>query len=482
MCGIVGIYSRFGGKASSKKNSIFETLLTIDQLRGKDSTGVFGFDFRDASPITYKTLGTPYEVLSGAPAMFNSRDCKVGHNRHATAGSVTAANAHPFTHGHITLVHNGTLRNTQHLRTKYNIPDKITVDSEMVAYAMSKVEDEREVFQDIDGAFAFVWYNSKHKLLNFVRNTERPLSFARVEDDSKFFIFGSEGLMLQFAMLREGISNYKIFNFPEYIHYSLDQDFNLVSEGAVDRYKGPTFQQEIPDYTWQEENSYDEYYGSYGWGKKEKSEQEKSQTALSVVDQNGKTRPPFIPSKSESIKNIILRVTEIHELSGQQIRVIGFDPYGTEYTGVVNRLVYGEPDALSNLYAKAQYNPSIKKEKVDDVEYFFAMNLRSIKDIDSGTASKLRSVFEAKQEGQRLLEEREMQKKEAEARAAAALSRYTKKVDSKKFVECTLCSEHVPVDSLVYNHELKETICGFCNQQLGSGLGRAFLGVGGGHC
>jgi hypothetical protein len=98
----------------------------------------------------------------------------IGHNRKATQGSISSENAHPFVEENIILVHNGTLRGHK------SISDK-EVDSHAVCHAFAEKGAE-EVLPTIDGAFAFVWWDTKKEKLYTIRNDERPLSFVVTED------------------------------------------------------------------------------------------------------------------------------------------------------------------------------------------------------------------------------------------------------------------------------------------------------------
>lgn len=165
---------------------VFKNMLAFDQLRGVHSTGLFGL-FRPynkepfykvnkecmegvdfvRSPMFANAIGHVNQQGAGvtstewAKAMF-------GHNRYATQGAINAVNAHPFTHGHITLAHNGTLRNQSLLPDS----EKFEVDSENICYSINKI-GVKETVKRLNGAFALIWFDSEKLTMNILRNSER---------------------------------------------------------------------------------------------------------------------------------------------------------------------------------------------------------------------------------------------------------------------------------------------------------------------
>lgn len=210
MCGIVGLIVK--GKQTLPYNSrdMFENLLILDQVRGMDGTGMFGvFPNQQASLLK---CGTNASNLIGL-ADFDKFATKisnfkflVGHNRKATQGSISTKNSHPFYEDNIVLVHNGTLHNWREL-------DKdADVDSQAVARALNKDTPEN-VLKGINGAYAFVWFDKRDKLFRLVRNDERPLFLAEMED---MWAFASEPWMITSAAMRNRLKIIDIQLIPEY--------------------------------------------------------------------------------------------------------------------------------------------------------------------------------------------------------------------------------------------------------------------------
>lgn len=209
MCGIVGCV----GRLFVKDENWFKDVLIMDQVRGFDSVGLFSVDSTKNNLMWAKSTENPKKFLDNFRYKKNSIFSKsnsviVGHNRAATMGHVVEENAHPFTHEHITGVHNGTL-SLQKL-----LPDWLDfeVDSENLIYSIAK-EGIEETWKNTCGAAALVYWDHKEKLLNIVRNSERPLYYAVVGD----VLYFSSEMGIAFA----GHSRRKI-KVPDNLYHSFD--------------------------------------------------------------------------------------------------------------------------------------------------------------------------------------------------------------------------------------------------------------------
>ena len=173
MCGLVSMISKRSWGFINKDIEVFEELLTIDQLRGQDATGAFCVH-RNRQVSGIKLAATPWHLFK-QPEYNTFRNkasqhgrIHVGHNRKATQGAATdPKNAHPFQEDNIILVHNGSLYNRQ------GLPER-DVDSHAVAAAFAS-GDYSEVLRDINGAYAFIWWDMKRNILSVARNSQRPL-------------------------------------------------------------------------------------------------------------------------------------------------------------------------------------------------------------------------------------------------------------------------------------------------------------------
>lgn len=185
-------------------------MLMFDQIRGFNSTGIACIDNEDIYTYKKAVHGTDfleYKITN------NLMDCHknkaiIGHNRAATSGAVINANAHPFCHGEITGVHNGTLRNQTNLKDWR----EFDVDSDNIFYNIDECGVE-ETLKILNGAFVLVWWDEGTETLNLVRNIERPLSYAYSKDGSCLF-YASEPWMLIVSATKCGINLGEVVELP----------------------------------------------------------------------------------------------------------------------------------------------------------------------------------------------------------------------------------------------------------------------------
>ena len=202
MCGIIGYMTLKDDDRTLSKEKFFREALFTDTLRGNDSTGIMSVK-GDAFTWAWSKQAVPAYKFITEKSFFEREVktwCAVGHNRAATVGDVNTDNAHPFQHGPIILVHNGTLRST------YVLPHdnkKIQVDSELIAYNLSQEapEDANKVLDKLSGAFALVWFDNRDESVNFVRNSERPMHFG-INRMNDLLLFASDGFLLNFCSQR----------------------------------------------------------------------------------------------------------------------------------------------------------------------------------------------------------------------------------------------------------------------------------------
>ena len=193
MCGLVGMF----GTVESKYANLMDDFLMVCQVRGRDSTGIFKVDLQNKSDWV-KQVGTPDFLTQGREynRRINNKPAKViaGHCRHSTVGASNLDNAHPFEHGPVVGMHNGTLRTW---RTEEGAKD-FEVDSDWLMWHISEF-GAKETFSllDADSAYACVWYDRRTNSLQFLRNSKRPLWFTWSEDlktvfyASEIWMFGA---------------------------------------------------------------------------------------------------------------------------------------------------------------------------------------------------------------------------------------------------------------------------------------------------
>lgn len=214
------------GKVSGIAN-MFKHLLYINSYKNTDGTGVFRVD--DDGELSMYKRGLPSPDFLQLDLTKKLLDIKattkflVGHTRYGTVGGVSDKNAHPFQHGHITLVQNGTSHYGYSglVRNKVE-PKELKVDSEHVCWAIAQ-QGAKETFKEYEGAGVFIWYDSESKTLNITKNDERDLHFAKVSGTNVVMIT-TDWAALEYTSYRAGLDLEEVKEFPDdmLVSYHLD--------------------------------------------------------------------------------------------------------------------------------------------------------------------------------------------------------------------------------------------------------------------
>lgn len=213
MCGIVGVI----GAITGTEERIFKQLLEVDSLRGRHSTGVIRVTSNGVVSTQKKAVdGMDFVKLYDKFITEGLNRALIGHNRFATRGAINDVNAHPFSHGHIHGVHNGTLDNQRDLKDNKDFD----VDSDNMFYNMQQ-EGIVETAQKIRGAWTVAGYDENTEEFFMFRNDERPMAVA-FSDDGRTMFFASEYAMLEWVLDRNGykykevltLTSSKLFKVP----------------------------------------------------------------------------------------------------------------------------------------------------------------------------------------------------------------------------------------------------------------------------
>ena len=206
MCGIIGMmHYRSNGFDVESRNALIPMLL-LNSLRGSHSTGLLGIqsDKKEDKVHFVKRIGSPYSLLNEPEGkkfldkVFGLYNVVIGHGRYATTGDVTAANAHPFIHDHISLVHNGSVRNLWDIKVEgKSLHNMFDVDSEALAFLFAK-EGAKRALKEVTGAFSLLWHDAKERCVFAARNSERPLHLV-VREDIPGIFFSSEAETLRYV-------------------------------------------------------------------------------------------------------------------------------------------------------------------------------------------------------------------------------------------------------------------------------------------
>jgi len=204
MCGIIGVASSCNNGFTQKEADVFTEMLFYDQLRGFDSTGVFGVD-KHSNVLIHKEASTATDFLgtkefkSFKNQLVRDGLFAVGHNRAATRGNIVDQNAHPFwIDDKIVLVQNGTWRGC-HKGVK-----NTEVDTEALAHIIAEEPTLADALGKIQAAYALAWFNTETHTLNLIRNNERPLWLAKSKAGTLYW--ASENTFIQAACQRQDVA------------------------------------------------------------------------------------------------------------------------------------------------------------------------------------------------------------------------------------------------------------------------------------
>ena len=213
MCGIFGLIStkiRAGFSVSEMKS--LHDLMVMNSLRGEDATGYSLFNNKNEFYSGKHTIPGWDMVKTSEWDFINTEGVRaglafIGHNRKKTIGDNKVENAHPFiVDNRYIFFHNGTLTNWKDLTKNLLNKESIEVDSEALAGVVTPCNGDitalSEVFYNVYGAYACVWFDTLDLKLYVVRNSDRSLWFTKT---SFGYAFASELGMLSSALGRNNI-------------------------------------------------------------------------------------------------------------------------------------------------------------------------------------------------------------------------------------------------------------------------------------
>ena len=202
MCGLYG----YNGLEKPNEDKL-KILAMYNLARGDDSCGVY-WDGK-----VYKGTGTEANICKflekNILPSIEKHFTIIGHDRKSTYGSNIADNVHPFTYfladqdenslPYAVGAHNGTIKNKEEIRKKYNA-DVHAVDSCEILQTITNSKtspDNIDVLEDYEGFGAFLWtYPKQNRLFIFrgksgqgeTETGERPLYYWKVQGGNAVYI------------------------------------------------------------------------------------------------------------------------------------------------------------------------------------------------------------------------------------------------------------------------------------------------------
>lgn len=331
MCGIVG-YVQTASVTSdidAQYRAALEQLLFVDTLRGSDSTGVAVIPKdKTKKPFVVKKA-VPGFVFTDLPEYKRVWDAQsqpgiyLGHNRLATRGIVNDENAHPFVHGHITLVHNGSIVNQWALDSGI----QSGVDSDHIAAAIAKHGADK-ILSMLDGSAILVWYDANGNSMNIARTKDRAIRW--VFDTHGTCWFASERDMLWAVLCRNGIEPVAPFlTLPEYHHFKWELSDTADNPGKLTRKK---FEEFVPEWKksqlrWEKEKREErEERRARNLGEAEKGTQMKCESTScqdtdGVTTTSDPTRKRKEPLSNRQIDKVDRKLADFKLSSGDEITI-----------------------------------------------------------------------------------------------------------------------------------------------------------------
>lgn len=227
MCGIVGAASLF---LAPGEISTFEDLMIVSNLRGKQGSGVIIVKDKGTKVHSVRSIRSGAEVTNMEKYLEHTKtnvQVLVGHTRHPTRGGVDIANVHPHAvPGHLSGVHNGTMN---------KVADKAIPDGESdsrLLYADIAERGIKTALKEASGAYCLVFVDYTTGKLNFIRNSQRPLWFAKVnwKNGGRTLYWASERRFLELVLDRKSTK-------AEYVELPTNELWTLPVDMTADNFE-----------------------------------------------------------------------------------------------------------------------------------------------------------------------------------------------------------------------------------------------------
>jgi len=209
MCGVIGI--------NGSSDAISRTMSGLKKLeyRGYDSAGIAYLT--NNSIETCRALGK-IDQLEKKLSTHNPKSLvSIAHTRWATHGEPSERNAHPHSSGKVSLVHNGTIENSDVLKAdllKSGVSFSSDTDSEVIVRLIDKFlgngltphKAVREATSLLDGSFAILVLFGDHPEYMIATKKSSPLVLGHTKDESVISsdLFSIADLVQEVCYLEDG--------------------------------------------------------------------------------------------------------------------------------------------------------------------------------------------------------------------------------------------------------------------------------------
>jgi 7-cyano-7-deazaguanine synthase len=184
-----------------------KALIRLSELRGTDGAG---FAVIGENPLESRDLAGPSALLEQFNLTVGARAVLINSRLEPTSEYLPnpqSTDLQPYSHGGVTVVHNGLIANDQQLRAQYSINLKdigTRVDSGILPHLLKRfggvrVETLRRLAKEVDGSYAIAAHDQSDQNRLYLACSYKPLWIA-TSSELRAIFFASEAALLQDAL------------------------------------------------------------------------------------------------------------------------------------------------------------------------------------------------------------------------------------------------------------------------------------------
>lgn len=237
MCGIMGYYA-FSGRLPDKTK--ITEMFSLLECRGRDACG-FAYIKDDGLVVHKDAVRSSHYVQSEQWNKIPLPQIFIAHTRMKTQGSEkNNANNHPlFNKQGLCIVHNGMIHNDAEIFSKNHRDAE--VDSEAILAVLSsksKGDKIKQVFDKLDGSFAFALIDKQNPERLVLVKKDNPLELYYNEEDDILYFCSEADIMRESLSIRKNSKRGFTLGEGRFHHYSMENNYALIiSREGVESYK-----------------------------------------------------------------------------------------------------------------------------------------------------------------------------------------------------------------------------------------------------